>query len=94
MARVQHKKVPINMRVLSTQKALIDRAAALSNKSRSEFILDSACREAESVLLDQRLFFLDEKRYAAFLSKLISPVELNLKLKMLIESNSPWEKKK
>jgi len=68
MARAQHKNYPINIRALSAQRELIDRAAALSNKSRSEFMLESACREAENVLLDQRLFLIDDEAYQSFIS--------------------------
>ena len=92
MAQPQHKVSPINIRALETQRELIDRAAALLQKSRSEFMLESACREAENVLLDQRLFMTDDKTYNAFLSLLDSPVEENLGLKLLLKSKTPWEK--
>lgn len=42
----------INLRVTRNQKALIDRAATALGRSRSEFMLDAACQEAESVLLE------------------------------------------
>jgi uncharacterized protein (DUF1778 family) len=48
----------INLRVSRNQKALIDRAAEVQGRSRSDFMLEAACREAESVLLDQRYFYL------------------------------------
>lgn len=92
MARQHHKNTPINIRAHKAQRSLIDRAAELTNKSRSEFILDSACREAENVLLDQRLFFVDNKTYRDFIALLDSPVKENLGLKKLLKSKSPWEK--
>ena len=60
------KSAPINMRVEPSQHALLTKAAALLNKDRSAFILDVACREAQNVLLDQRLFQLDEDDFASF----------------------------
>jgi hypothetical protein len=42
------------------------------SRSRSDFILDTVCREAESVLLDQRYFALSKdefKRFAAMLDR-------------------------
>ncbi len=91
MAQAQYKSSPINIRALTSQKALIDKAAAQQHKSRSEFILDSACREATNVLLDQRLFITDNKTYQAFIKLLESPVADNLGLKALLRSKSPWE---
>lgn len=45
----------INLRASSKQKAMIDRAAEALGRTRSDFMLDTACREAESVLLDRRI---------------------------------------
>ena len=50
----------INLRALPEQRDLIDRAASLLGKNRSDFMLETACREAESILLDRRVFALDE----------------------------------
>tara|TARA_B100000508_G_C11462680_1_gene279998 strand:- start:2337 stop:2615 length:279 start_codon:yes stop_codon:yes gene_type:complete len=92
MSHPQHRVSPINIRALPVQKALIDKAAALANKSRSEFMLETACREAENLLLDQRLFLASEADYAKFSALLESPIEKNLALKLLLDSKSPWEK--
>ena len=35
-------------------------------RSRSDFMLEAACRQAEDVLLDQTYFALDAERFAAF----------------------------
>ena len=43
------------------------------------------------VLLDQRLFILNDKAYTVFLAALESPVE-NMGLKALFKSKSSWEK--
>lgn len=92
MTRPQHKNSPINIRALPAQKALIDRAAAYSNKTRSEFMLEIACQEAENVLLDRQLFFVDKQAYESFIALLESPVEENLGLKALLQDKAPWEK--
>ena len=92
MVNLYHKDSSINIRVLASQRALIDRAAALKHMSRSDFMLQTACREAEEVLLDRRLFLVDNTAYQTFLHLLESPVEANLALKALLDSKSPWEK--
>jgi uncharacterized protein (DUF1778 family) len=86
------KTVPINMRVEPNQHALLTRAAALLHKDRSAFILDVACREAENVLLDQRLFQLNEQDFAVFEAALEAPVVENARLKELMKAKAPWEK--
>lgn len=92
MINPQYKSSPINLRALPAQKALIDKAAAFSHKSRSEFILETACQEAENILLNQRLFFVDEQAYESFVALLEAPVEENLGLKTLLQGKAPWEK--
>lgn len=85
------KTAPINMRVEPGQRALLTKAAAMLNKDRSAFILDVACREAENVLLNQRLFQLDDDAFAAFTAGLEASAPANEKLKSLLTSPSPWE---
>ena len=51
--------VNINVRASLRQRSLIDRAAEALGKSRSAFMLEASCREAEAVLLERRYFALD-----------------------------------
>ena len=51
--------VSINIRAKARQRDLIDQAAGKLGRSRSEFMLDAACREAEGILLDQAFFAVD-----------------------------------
>ncbi|GFN45385.1 MULTISPECIES: DUF1778 domain-containing protein [Candidatus Regiella] len=87
-----YRTAPINMRVKPSQHALLTKAAALLHKDRSAFILDVACREAENILLDQRLFCLNEEKFKAFEAALVTPLASNAKLKALLTELSPWEK--
>lgn len=86
---VETRKAPINIRALASQRTLIDKAAATLNKSRSDFMLDAACREAENVLLDQRLFFLRDDEFEAFEAALNAPVSESIK--KLLATKAPWE---
>jgi uncharacterized protein (DUF1778 family) len=85
------KTAPINMRVEPNQHALLTKAAQALNVDRTTFILDVACREAENVLLDQRLFQLDDAALAAFDAALQAPLPENAKLKSLLANPSPWD---
>ncbi|RKZ96715.1 MAG: hypothetical protein DRQ43_04055 [Gammaproteobacteria bacterium] len=82
----------INLRALPEQRTLIDKAAKLMGKTRSEFILEASCQSAEDILLDQRLFFLDDADYNAFEALLNAPVKDNPALKKLMAKKAPWEK--
>lgn len=47
------ESVSINIRAKAKQRDLIHQAATCLGRSRSEFMLEAACREAENILLDQ-----------------------------------------
>jgi len=85
-------KETINLRASAEHKALIDRAASRLGKTRTEFMLDSAREAAENTLLDQRLFLLDESRYAEFVTCLDAPVEPTEALKRVLTAAPPWER--
>jgi uncharacterized protein (DUF1778 family) len=80
----------INLRASSRQKTLIDRAAMAVGRSRSEFMLASACREAEAVLLDQRYFTLPREEFERFARELDKPPADNAKLRRLLKTKAPW----
>jgi uncharacterized protein (DUF1778 family) len=58
--------VSINMRVDSKKRNLIDIAANMIGSDRTSFIMDAACKLAEDVILDQRIFILDNSKFDAF----------------------------
>jgi uncharacterized protein (DUF1778 family) len=45
------REAPINIRAKTSQRDLIDMAANLVSKSRTDFMLEVACREAQDILL-------------------------------------------
>jgi uncharacterized protein (DUF1778 family) len=86
------KKGTINLRIGTKTRQLIDDAAAILGKTRTEFMIDSARRQAIDVLLDQRLFVLDSARYDAFMRALDTPPAPGLKLKSLLRRVPAWQK--
>jgi len=92
MADTQNRAAPINIRARTTQRNLIDKAAAMLNKNRSDFMLEAACREAENVLLDQRLLLVEDKAWQAFEALIDAPVKNNPALRKLLRDKAPWEK--
>lgn len=91
MSTSQNKIAPINIRALEGQRALIDKAASSLNKTRSDFMLEVACQAAENILLDQRLFLVDDDTFNTFQAQLDAPVANNEKLHYLLNQKSPWD---
>jgi uncharacterized protein (DUF1778 family) len=86
-------KGSINLRIEAETRRLIDDAAAILGKTRTEFMIESARREAIDVLLDQRLFKLDPERYDVFLHALDNPPAPGPKLRSLLRRVPAWQKK-
>jgi uncharacterized protein (DUF1778 family) len=82
----------INLRASRRQKLLIDGAAQALGRSRSDFMLSTACREAESVLLDRCYFALSEDAFKRFTNMLDNPPKENPRLRRLLQTKAPWDK--
>ncbi|KAF2990852.1 hypothetical protein MJC1_01950 [Methylocystis sp. MJC1] len=85
-------KASINLRIEANTRQLIDEAAAVLGKTRTEFMIESARRQAIDVLLDQRLFALDPDRYDAFMRALDNPPAPGPKLESLLRRVPAWGK--
>jgi uncharacterized protein (DUF1778 family) len=81
----------INLRIDPNIKSVIDEAAELSNKTRTDFMVDAAYRAAQEVLLDQRLFLLNSDQWREFSTKLDAPPKSNEKLAQLLKKKALWE---
>ncbi len=95
MSRTQTKEtvsVSINIRAKARQRDLIDQAAERLGRSRSDFMLEAACREAEDILLDQTFFTVDAGTFAQFQALLDKPLPATDKLRRLLNTPAPWEK--
>ena len=82
----------INLRATQRQKVLIDRAAEALGRSRSDFMLETSCREAETVLLDRRYFALSDDAFRRFTAMLDKPPASNPKLRRLLQTRAPWDR--
>ena len=88
----QNRTASINLRIEPSTRDLIDAAAGVLGKSRTEFMLDSARRDAVDTLLDQRLFVLEADRFDAFVAALDRPPAPNAKLKALMKRRPAWDR--
>lgn len=87
----REKLLPLNMRVESKKRALIDRAVAELGGDRTSFVLDAACRRAEEVLLDRRMFVLDPDAFEAFERAIEQPIEDNPCAVRLMKKKRRWQ---
>ena len=55
------RNATINLRARPKRMELIEQAARLLGKSRSDFMLEAACDKAQAILLDQLLFTLNAR---------------------------------
>jgi uncharacterized protein (DUF1778 family) len=81
----------LNIRIKPEVRGLIDRAAALQGKNRTEFVLEAARRAAEDALLDRTVFTLNPKAYAEFVARLDAPPRPNKRLRKSLQTPAPWE---
>lgn len=64
---------PVNLRIREDIRILIDRAAKIRGKTRSDFMIEAAYRSAEETLLDQTLIKVDPESYQHYLDILDEP---------------------
>lgn len=83
--------VQLNLRAKESQRALIDAAAEILHKSRTDFILEMACKAAENVILDRRVFNFNDEQYAEFIDMLDAPVEDEPAINKLLARKPQWD---
>jgi uncharacterized protein (DUF1778 family) len=86
------KSTQVNIRVEPGQLAIIDAAAEALGRNRTAFMLETAVQAAEAVLLDKRLFTVDDATYQRFVDRLDAPPLANPRLRALLHSKAPWER--
>ena len=82
----------LNLRIKPEERGLIDRAAELTGKTRTDFVLDAARRAAVEALTERTLFSVDAATYAKFVEALDATPQANAKLKRTLQTPAPWDK--
>jgi uncharacterized protein (DUF1778 family) len=85
------KTAPLSFRMDDRTRDLIDRAARVSGQNRTDFMLMALKDRATEVLLNQRLFALNESDWDAFASALDEPPAPNARLKALLSRAPIWD---
>lgn len=87
----QEASIPLNLRIKPATRNLIDRAAEMLGKTRTDFMLEASERRAEEVLLDQTVFTVSPEVYAEFLARLDEPARPNERLIRTMTTKAPWD---
>jgi uncharacterized protein (DUF1778 family) len=88
---VQPSSAVINVRAPIATRDLIDRAAQLQGKSRTDSMLEASAAMAQQTLLNQILFQVSEEQLCQFEKIMNQPLAHNEKLRALLASKSPWD---
>ena len=85
------KRDTLNLRIKPEVRGLIDRAAKVRGKNRTDFILEAAQLAAEEALLDQALICVNSETYAEFVARLDAQPTVNARLQKTLQTTAPWE---
>jgi uncharacterized protein (DUF1778 family) len=85
------KPNPLSMRMPESDLALIDRAAGLRGRSRTDFVRDAAVRAAEDVIMETALIRMSASGFDAFLDALVAPPQVVPEMAAMLERQAPWE---
>ena len=87
----ERKEYPISMRLPEADVAMIDRAATLRGRSRTDFVRDAAVRAAEEVVMEQSLIRMSPQGFAGFIEVLAAPAAPVPEMVELARRPAPWE---
>ena len=85
------RREALNLRIKTDLRELIDRAAEVTGRNRTDFVLEAARRAAEDALLDRTVVRLNPKAYRQFIARLDAPPRPNKRLLKTMRTPAPWE---
>jgi uncharacterized protein (DUF1778 family) len=93
MRATGRKEHPLSMRLPEADIAIIDRAAGLRGRSRTDFVREAAVRAAEEVLLERSLIRMSPEGFSAFRDAIGAPAAPAPEMIELLRRPAPWERK-
>ena len=85
------KEYPISMRLPEADVAMIDRAANLRGRSRTDFVREAAVRAAEAVVMEQELVRMSPEGFAVFMQAVSGPAAPVPEMVEIARRPAPWE---
>lgn len=90
MTRTARKDQPLSMRLPESDVAIIDRAAGLRGRSRTDFVREAAVRAAEAVLMENLPIRMTAEGFAAFIEAISASGEPLTEMVELLRRSPPW----
>jgi uncharacterized protein (DUF1778 family) len=88
---VERKQHPISVRLPEADIAIIDRAATLRGRSRTDLVRDAAVRAAEDVLMETVPIRMSSTGFKAFMAALSGPATPVPEMIELFRRAAPWD---
>jgi uncharacterized protein (DUF1778 family) len=85
------KSHPIAMRLPTSDVAIIDHAAGIRGRSRTDFMREASVRAAEEVILDNHVIRMSTEAFAEFMDVVSRPAKPIPELLELYKRSAPWE---
>lgn len=79
------------MRLPAADIAIIDRAAGLRGRSRTDFVREAALQAAEAVVLDSLPIRMSAEGFDAFLQAVSAPAKPASEMVAVLARSAPWE---
>lgn len=89
-AKHRRKESPLSMRLPQADIAIIDRAARLRGRSRTDFVRDAAVQSAEEVLMENTLMRMSPLAFNAFAAAIAAPAQAVPEMVELLKRPAPW----
>src|ERR1700689_69698 len=90
-AGTKKKEPPLSMRLPAADIAMIDRAADLRGRSRTDFVREAAVRAGEEIVLESALVRMSPRGFAAFMAATEAPATEVPELVTVLKRKAPWE---
>ncbi len=87
----KRKDHPLSMRLPETDIAIIDRAADIRGRSRTDFVREAAVRAAEEVLMENTLLRMSPQGFSHFAAVISAPAKPEPEPVKLFKREAPWE---
>jgi len=94
MTSATHRKDhPLSLRLPDADLAIIDRAAQLRGRSRTEFMRDAAVRTAEDIIMENTLIRMSAEGFDAFVAALDAPAKPVAEMVEILQRPAPWDQR-
>ena len=84
------KDHPLSMRLPESDIAIIDRAANLRGRSRTDFVREAAVRAAEEAIMESAPIRMSPAGFKAFVAAISGPAKPVPEMVALFKRKAPW----